>query len=188
MEVTVSSVTSLKDIVDQVNQRMPDSSIIVAVTLNGKQLEEDWMTRQQSLYVMEEDTLELEARQAEDLGREAFRKSHEQFELICEDFQRIAEMFRLDDETLANTFLAQAVDNLQSFLRIVQESLILMRRTFSELTIDGKPAPQFIEQFSTKLSEVINIQKNNDWVLLADVIEYDLVPLLGMIECIYQQA
>ncbi|MCD4829272.1 MAG: hypothetical protein K8R90_07610 [Candidatus Cloacimonetes bacterium] len=188
LDIKASSVTSLKQILDEIERHVPDSAIITEVTLNGKQLEDNWMQKMDGIYVMEDDSLELKTRSAIELGREAFLRSQEQFRAIREDFEKIAEMFRLDDEVKANSYLAQAVDNLQAYFRIIQESLILMNRSFADFTIDGNTAPQFMDSFSDKLSELIDIQKNKDWVLLADMIEYELLPLLQKVDSIYPQS
>ena len=188
LEITAAQVTSLHQILDQVTAQLPDTAIITGIVLNDRELEDDWVRQQDSLYVMEEDKLQIITRHAGDLGQEAFQQSHGQFAAIRENFESIAEMLRVEDEAKANAFLAQTVDNLQTYFRIIQESLILMGRSFNDLTIDGKPAPRFMEEFSTKLSEMIDIQHGKDWVLLADVIEYELVPLLCKVDDIYKNA
>lgn len=184
-EVATPSVTSLKEIIDHVSDHIPEHMLITTVKLNGKQLDDDWIQQQDGVYVMEDDKLELHTRDAAELGREIFANTREQFQIIRDNFEQIAEMFRMDDSTTANASLAQSVDNLQAYFRVIHNALLLQGRNFSELIIDNQPATQFIDGFSAKLTELIETQQGEDWVLLADIIEYELSPLLKQIDSIY---
>jgi len=183
--VAVNAVATLKEVLEKVP--MPGNMLVTGVPLNGRQLETDWTTRADAIYVMEEDKLALTVQPAAMVGRAALLGTQPQFAALCEDFGRIADSFRMDDEVKANNHFALAVDNLQTFFRIVQEALLLIGRNFNDLRIDGMPMTAYMEQFGAKLGELIDVQKNHDWVLLADLIEYELAPLLKKLDAVYTQ-
>jgi hypothetical protein len=185
LEVRVSAVASLQDILLQVENLCPMSQIVTSVILNGRTLESDWMQHAGSTYILAEDKLELASEDAVDLGRRAFVDSRGHLQNLMQRIADVADHFRMDDEAAANTHYVQCIDMLQAYFNVLQESTRLMGLPLLSLKAGDHPMNELMDNIGQKLSELIDIQKNRDWILLADMLEYELTPLLKQVELIY---
>ncbi len=179
----ISTVENLGNVISGL--RLPPTQLITAIRLNDRPLEADWLQKQDRIYVMNEDEMDIDAEDAAVIGNRAFQATREQLGKLIGDLEQTAQGFRLDDETTANARLVQSIENMQAFFTVIQESFVLMGRDFNTTTIGDTKGQDYIKTFSGKLSELIDVQQSKDWVLLADMIEYELVPVLKKVEKIY---
>ena len=179
----ISTVENLGNVLAGLN--LPPTQLITSIRLNDRPLEPDWLQKQDRIYVMNEDEMDIDAEDAAAIGNRAFQDSKEQLGRLIEDLQQTAEGFRLDEETTANARLVQSIENMQAFFTVIQEAFVLMGRDFNTTPIGETKGQDYIKTFSGKLSELIDVQQTKDWVLLADMIEYELVPVLKKVEKIY---
>ncbi len=179
----ISTVENLGNVLAKLN--LSPTQLITAINLNDRPLESDWHQKQDRIYVMNEDEMEVTCEDAAVIGKRAFLITQEQFGQLIEDLEQTAQGFRLDDETTANTRLIQSIENLQAFFTVLQEAFVLMGRDFNSTQFGDTNGQDYIKAFSGKLSELIDVQQSKDWVLLADMIEYELVPVLKKVEGIY---
>lgn len=186
INIEIPSICTLKDLIDKVDEHKPERHLLTQIHLNGKPISHEAASNPEKTYIMDQDQLVFEYLPAYDMGRRVFTASQESLNLILENLKKAADMFRMEDEKEANKFFHQSIENLQEYIRVVQESLVLMGMDFSQVTVEEKDISSYLEEFSNKLSEIIEIQENQDWVLLADVIEYELVPFLTKMNQIYE--
>ena len=94
-------------------------------------------------------------------------------------------MFRFDNEIKANSFFAQCIENFQWYLKIIDDSLSLLGKNINSIQLEDTNLEDKINELSAKLEEMIDSQQNKDWILLADMIEYELLPLLQSLGKLY---
>jgi hypothetical protein len=185
LEVRVSAVSPLQEILQQIETLLPMTQVITGASLNGQPLAGDWVRSAASTYILAEDRLELFAEDASELGRKAFADSREHLRGLLAQITSVADRFRMDDEAVANTCFVQSIDLLQAYFSVLQESTKLMGNDFLTLVAEQRPVGELVEEIGRKLSDLIEIQKNRDWILLADVLEYELIPILKKLDSIY---
>lgn len=185
-EIKIASISTLLDVVTQIEKDLPKDNIITEVLLNDKVLESNWMENAKNIYLLDEDKLELISKDSDFIAKEALENSKNQFAQILKDFESIADMFRVEDEKKANQSFAQTIENLQWYFKVIEDAIKLYGKDLSELSIENKTFSKIIEELSNKLTEMIDVQKDQDWVLLADLIEYELIPQLKKIDQIYE--
>ncbi len=164
---------------------LPPTQLIIDIKLNDRPLEKNWHQKQDRIFLMNEDEMDIATEDAAVIGRNAFNDTREQLGKLVQDLELTAEGFRLEDETTANSRLVQSIENLQAFFTVLQEAFVLMGRDFNTTPIGEHKGQEYVRMFSAKLSELIDVQQNKDWILLADMIEYELVPVLKKVEEIY---
>ncbi|MDD3051283.1 MAG: hypothetical protein PHR06_09075 [Candidatus Cloacimonetes bacterium] len=182
----IASISTLLDVVTHLEKELPAKHLITEIKLNDKVLESNWLQNAKNIYLLDEDKLEMVAESSDVIAKEALVNSKKQFEYILEDFRKIADMFRLDDETKANTAFAQSIDNLHWYLKILEDASLLSGRNLKDITMKNKNFQVFLNELSDKLEEIIGVQTNKDWILLADLIEYELIPRLTEMNSIYE--
>jgi hypothetical protein len=82
------------------------------------------------------------------------------------------------DSERAGRYFNEAVQGLQWFVQMIgfiEQTLIL---DFNQLFLDGKPVVEYVLALNSIFQEIVSSQENFDPVLLADILEYDLVPHL----------
>jgi len=90
-------------------------------------------------------------------------------ELIKKNIEIVARSFRSDGVSEAKKIYVQLIDDLQLFFEMIGEI-----RKIGE--IDAAEA--YLEEISKVLEELISTYAYEDWIIVADILEYELIPLL----------
>ena len=90
-----------------------------------------------------------------------------------------ADKFRLEDESVANQHFLQVVEALQTFVEIVSKVKVLNNLDFNEIECDSEPVSKREEALLNVFGSIHEVQKNKDWVGMADVLEYELIPIVS---------
>ncbi len=98
--------------------------------------------------------------------------------LISEGFKKGARMFRLEDATEANEQYFMSLDALQHFLRYIEQIRHTFSLDFNTIVIGEKSIEERLERLSSVIEEMVVTQEAQDWIFLADLIEYELVEQL----------
>ncbi len=104
--------------------------------------------------------------------------------LFLEDFRTFlletAVLFRTGQETRAKESFVQVVEALQCMTYLINEIAPLMRKRLAEAAPDAGTLDRSLEELNMVLTEIISSQERRDWVLLADLMEYELAPQLKL--------
>ena len=98
--------------------------------------------------------------------------------LMADKVVRLAEMFRADDVKAANeglTVLASELADLVAMIGIMQGPLAVDP---ARLVIDGLSPEDQIARLGTWLESLVSAQANQDWLTIADILEYEIEPLV----------
>ncbi len=183
--IKISSISTLLDILFQIEKDLPQDFIVTELKLNGKTLDSNWYHNAKSIYLLDEDKIEIKVEHSSIIAKETLLNSKNHYNAILADLSRIADMFRMEDETKANTHFVQAIENLQWFFKIVEDTTELLGKPVHSIVFNNKSLAEHIKSLEAKLEEVITIQQNKDWILLADLIEYEVIPILKDFSVIY---
>ncbi len=184
-EIKVASISTLLDIISQIETRLPKGYVITEISLNDRILESNWFYNAKKIYLLDEDRLCVKAENPSRFSMEILANSKAQFLTILEDFERIANSFRIEDEKLANQYFIQGIDNLQWYFKILEDATLLIGKPLTSVVDNNRNFKQIISDLEGKMEDIIELQKKQDWIMLADVIEYELVPDLRKVFKIY---
>ena len=184
-EIKITSISTLSDVIVQIEKEIDDMQIITELKLNEKILGSDWYNNAKNIFLLDEDDLFVTTQSSNFIAVQALSSSKKSFETITADFQKVSDMFRFDNEIKANSYFAQCIENFQWFLKIINDSLSLLGKEIKSIQHKDKNLEEKITELSSKLEEMIDCQQNKDWILLADMIEYELLPLLHSLNELY---
>jgi hypothetical protein len=88
-------------------------------------------------------------------------------------------------EHAENSF-SEALQGLQWFVQMTDFIECTLRLDFGRITHNGRTITEYVNNLNTILLEMAKAQESNDQVILADLLEYDLVPHLGEWKNIYK--
>ena len=93
----------------------------------------------------------------------------------------VARRFRDSRVAHANARLAELVHGLGTLVTLVEAVSGAMGIAIESLTLDGRPAVGLIEDLAQPLAELTEAQTQQDWVTLADILEFDLEPAVARV-------
>ena len=94
------------------------------------------------------------------------------------DVARTGEEFRRFDVAVANASLADLAAKLTPLMSIVQAIGLALRVNLEEVPSRTDSAAALVNELSGFLETIIAAQQSEDWIGVADSVEYDLLPAL----------
>jgi len=185
-EIKVASISTLIDIIAQIETNLEQGHIIKHIMLNEKELESNWYPNASKIYLLDEDVLTIKTEESAIAARDYLNKSKEQFAQLLADFHTVADSFRISDETVANTRFVQGIENLQYYLKILEDAAILLGKPLERLMDRDVTFSSYVTELVGKLTDIIKVQQQKDWVMLADMIEYEMIPSLEKLGEVYK--
>jgi hypothetical protein len=100
---------------------------------------------------------------------------------------KAAELFREGKKGEANRFFVHCVDGLERFIEAVTITRVAMKLDFTQVTVDDMKLSRLEQEFSEILKHIILSQEVEDYIGIADKVEYELLPnLCGWAKAIRQ--
>ena len=185
-EIKVASIGTLLDVVSQVEVTLPQGHIMTEIMLNDKVLETNWYHNAAKIYLLDEDVLNITVEESTLIARKVLQNSKNHFQMLLADFEFISNCFRIQDEVEANRKFITGIENLQWFLKVLEDSTVLLGRPLSQIMNKDVLFTQLVNELVGKLDQVIAVQSQKDWIMLADIIEYEMIPALEKIGEIFR--
>ena len=98
---------------------------------------------------------------------------------LADEATRTSSLFRRFDLNAANEALAVFPAELRNFIVMVQVVSGQLGVADAELRVDELTPAQQITRLGTWLESLVDAQKNQDALTIADILEYDLEPFLS---------
>jgi hypothetical protein len=94
--------------------------------------------------------------------------------------------FRGADPTAANPRLGEFAEGVRSLMLTLQATAAALGVTLSSLEWNGRPLPEQFGLLTVQLQAVIDAQSSRDWLTVADLLEYELQPLLDTARQVFE--
>ena len=91
-------------------------------------------------------------------------------------FEQAADLFRAGNEQEANKYYLQILDGIDWFSQVVS---VIMKPDDGKTELpdaDGESLQMRQKKLTDLMSQMLEANQNQDWVLLADILEYEMVP------------
>jgi hypothetical protein len=122
--------------------------------------------------------LEVETSAGQDLARDFLSAAEDYPPAIAQAVSEVAELFRVSDEREASERYINVLETLQLFLTMLEESRRMLDLDLAAIMYEGRTVADALTRLSELIKELLSAQESEDWVLLADLLEYDLKPEL----------
>ncbi len=180
IEIEESQVHNLEEVLMKVmSEKIKPTSVITSMKVNNKNIYSKEIP-DLALHVPIDDVikLEIDTMAAEDMAWDFLFKSGEHLGQIIDTAYWVSELFRIADAKEANEEYAGFLESLQLFLKIINEANAILNFNpflipFREGTVEDK-----IQKLSGLMDQILRVQEEEDWVMLADLLEYELIPLI----------
>ena len=115
--------------------------------------------------------LELELAQLQDLLANNLTNAKEYLEKLISGFQKAADLFRMCNEQEANQYYLQVLDGIEWFSQVITLIFSTQENKFEEKSLEKRQ-----KQLTDLMAQMLEANQNQDWVLMADLMEYEMIP------------
>ena len=166
---------NLQDILnDMASNAFDGDRILQEVTINGQPYEEKVFGPATNLQRESIQRLEVQTIASREVAMHFMSNSTAYLDTIIGSVERVSELFRVSDEQEANENYLQTLESLQLFLQVLQNVRESLALDFNQAKVGAHTASQRLDRLSDLVKEMLTAQEQEDWVLLADILQYDL--------------
>ncbi len=161
---------------DQVKDR-----IVTDVMVNGEAFSEIYPHQAEDIEGQELEKVEIVSLPKKEMGQQIVTEMVKVISLMNQGAQQVAASFRQAEDM-------DALDTYHDLLEVSSAFLNMVGSLQNELELSAsKETGETLEVFSKLLTEMIEVQENEDWVLLADLLEYEFLPVVEKWRLIVQE-
>jgi hypothetical protein len=117
------------------------------------------------------ESLELELALLQDLVANNLTNGKEYLEKLVPGFQKAADLFRMGNEQEANKYYLQLLEGIDWFSQILLTIVNAQVDIFKEQTLEERQ-----KKLTEFIAQMLEANQNQDWVLMADLLEYEMIP------------
>ena len=160
---------TLKEVLDVILKSRRDS-YVRRIWLEGQEVSSSAMdTLMTSITSIE--LLELELAHLGDLLANNLANAKEYLEKLIPGFQKAADLFRMGNEQEAHKFYLHILDGIDWFSQVV---LNIVKSRGNQ--VEGQSLGDRQEKLTGLMAQMLEANQNQDWVLMADLLEYEMIP------------
>ena len=122
------------------------------------------------------DSLEVELANLKDLVATNLANALDYLKKLIPGCEQAADLFRAGNEQEANKYYLQILDGIEWFSQVVS---VIMSPDGGETELpdtDDESLEVRQKKLTDLMSQMLEANENQDWVLLADILEYEMVP------------
>jgi hypothetical protein len=173
-----SHMRNLEEALVELNDRfVPPGQQLFQVRVNGEFFSERYPRESKYMELGEISTLDLKTIPDGEMARVILGEAGQQAGVLCQAIEKSARLFRVSAEDEANHYFAQVLEALRWLLMTWENACQVLQVDPKQAlsSLDGKPA-SFLQGLEDLLGEMLEISENEDYILLADLMEYELLP------------
>ncbi|MFV0348761.1 MAG: hypothetical protein ACK5JO_09240 [Halodesulfovibrio sp.] len=170
-EIQVGSFANLEQILVKVMEEGSLSNRIVTdVLVNNEPFSEIYPHQAEDIEASEITSVEIKSVPVGEMAMSITRELYKVVQIMGDGAKHVAELFRQADDT-------EALEMYQDLLQVVRDFLGMIGVLRSEFTLKDHPAfNDGVEEISDLFGEMTEVMENEDWILLADLLEYEFLP------------
>jgi hypothetical protein len=123
-------------------------------------------------------TVEVASGTAASLMERCLAEAAGSVEPLCAAIAAVGEQFRGFDLAEANGGLIQIAESLSTLVGIVGAAGLALKVDLRQVMSEDRPVSSMVQEMSSFLGAMIEAQQAQDWITVADVLQYDVEPAL----------
>lgn len=147
-----------------------DNRMVTDVLINDELFSELYPHQAEDIAAVELKSVEIRSMELGEMAENMAGEMHKVAELLTAGSRNVARLFRQADDDEALELLRDLLDVAQDFM-----SMLNVLRTQFNLT-DDPDIDTNMEKLASLLGEMTEVMENQDWIFLADLLEFELAP------------
>ena len=153
---------------------VPQGNVVRSIKIDGQKSTPD-SPEVQKTQLSEIATLEVEICTLSDIINKNIENADAYLIRLIPGIEKSVELFRMGNEQEANKFFINIIDGIDWLSQVLD--MILTAKAISPDTVfDGKSIQDRRASLLDLTRQMVDANKNQDWVLLADLLEYEIRP------------
>ena len=153
---------------------VPQGNVVRAIKIDGQESSPD-SPEAKKTSLSEIATLEVEISTLSDIIDKNIENADAYLIRLIPGIEKSVELFRMGNEQEANKFFINIIDGIDWLSQVLD--MILTAKAISPDTVfDGKSIQDRQASLMDLTQQMVDANKNQDWVLLADLLEYEILP------------
>jgi len=153
---------------------VPQGNVVRSIKIDGQKSTPD-SPEVQKTQLSEIATLEVEISTLSDIINKNIENADAYLIRLIPGIEKSVELFRMGNEQEANKFFINIIDGIDWLSQVLD--MILTAKAISPDTVfDGKSIQDRRASLVGLTQQMVDANKNQDWVLLADLLEYEILP------------
>lgn len=158
-------------------EQSPEGVVITEVRVDGRPSLAQGRWYLNFLPLEKVQVLEVEQTTVRDMSRRNLGHADSYLERFLPGLAALATRFRQGEEREAADSLVEALEGIQWFLGLFAGFEVLAHHDLKAVPFRGRTLADFVDRLKSLVTETAEAQRNQDWVLLADLFDYELRPL-----------
>ena len=170
---------NFKSLINHVEkEHIPPGRVITTLKLNDEFLSEDQEVAFGAKPLSDIETLEIETSIANQLATETLMDYQDYLPKLSEQFERCAKEFRGGDRLKAFRLFSSSVEFISAFINILDHIRHVFLIDYSKIQCGDKTMMDLNLRMNELANEILESSEKADWTHLADLLDYELSPLL----------
>ncbi len=170
-DLDVRSFENLEQVFDSVlEQGFLADRIVTDVFVNDEPFSEIYPNQSEDIETTEIESLEIKSASTVEIASSITIELYKVVNIMAGGGKQVAELFRQADDAEALELYQDLLDVTRDFLHMLGS----LRDNFSLKDSNGFGV--VLDEFSSLFTEMTEVLENEDWILLADLLEYEFLP------------
>ncbi len=171
---------NLEELIVQISKdSLPANHLVGNVRVNGREFSEIYPHQARDMDLGKIQKIDIGTVSIDKLAEAGLKDADIFLGQIIESVNKTAELFRMYDEAEAYTNYANLIETLRSFILFIDATKQAINWDFDTANHEGKPVQRYWEEFIDVINNMKTTQEEEDLILLADMLEYELAPILS---------
>lgn len=167
---------TLGDLLDHILEQEPDlGNCFGVIRLNDKEVLVDSPETRQTL-ISKIETLETEIFSLNQILEKNIANAQDYLKKLIPGIQKASDLFRSGSEQEANKFFINIIDGMDWFSQVVDSIAKATDFESANITFDEKSFQDQQGNLVELTRQMVEANQNQDWVLIADLLEYEILP------------
>ncbi|MGP0629787.1 hypothetical protein ACTRW9_08765 [Nitrospina sp. 32_T5] len=168
--------TRLGDLLEHIQKEtLNDDQFLFKIRINDQSMEFG-SNESKEMLLTEIQKLEIETSTMNDMVNENIHNAIGYLERLIPGLQQVAQMFREGKQQQANQLFMDVVDGIDWFSQLVELVVQARQLDVNNTQYSGKTLSDRKEKLLQMTQAVLEVHKNQDWIRLADLLEYEFLP------------
>lgn len=172
-ELALTSFSNLEEVFCSVMENgLLEDKIVTDVFINEEPFTEIYPHQSEDIEVDGIQSLEIKTVPVGEMAVSITRELYKVVRILSEGAKQVAELFRRADDAEALELYQDLLDVNRNFLNMIS----VLRDEFA--LADNQDFIDSVEELVNLFTEMTEVQENEDWILLADLLEYEFLPAI----------
>ncbi len=159
---------------------IPKGRVIKDIYLNGTKFDELLINdeKAKAIRLDEGGELSIVTMGSNDLVLESISAINNYFNDLSKNLSKVSDLLRVGNDKDGFNDFAADLKGITAFVQIMDKLAPFLSIDYSTYTYKEKTIKTYFDDLEAVLSKILETQKDRDYIMLADVIEFEMEPLL----------